>query len=300
MRRIIINADDFGLTSGVNRAIVEAHIRGVVTSSTLMANGAQFDDAVRLASEIPGLSVGCHVMLVDGSPVLKRSEVASLLPRGAQRFRDGLTGFACRAVAGRLDEAQIEEEITAQIRKLQSTGIMVSHLDSHKHTHMFPVVFRAMIRAARQCGIWALRNPFEPLLFFSVRSWKRQFQLGILRSYRARFRHELESAGLTTPDGCIGIAATGGLNFETFRALMENLPEGTWEFVCHPGYNDPELDGLKTRLRASREIELALLTSPEVKELLRREQIDLISYRDFVSHSDATPKVATPLIAKST
>ena len=300
MRRIIINADDFGLTSGVNRAIVEAHIRGVVTSSTLMANGAQFDDAVRLASEIPGLSVGCHVMLVDGSPVLKRSEVASLLPRGAQRFRDGLTGFACRAVAGRLDEAQIEEEITAQIRKLQSTGIMVSHLDSHKHTHMFPVVFRAMIRAARRCGIWALRNPFEPLLFFSVRSWKRQFQLGILRSYRARFRHELESAGLTTPDGCIGIAATGGLNFETFRALMENLPEGTWEFVCHPGYNDPELDGLKTRLRASREIELALLTSPEVKELLRREQIDLISYRDFVSHSDATPKVATPLIAKST
>ena len=300
MRRIIINADDFGLTSGVNRAIVESHVRGVVTSTTLMACGAQFDEAISLASEIPRPSVGCHVVLVDGWPVLKGSEVACLLPRGAQRFRDGLAGFACQAVAGRLDEAQIEEEITAQIRKLQSAGIMASHLDSHKHTHMFPAVFRATIRAARQCGIWALRNPFEPLLFFSVRRWKRQFQLGILRSYRASFRHELESAGLITPDGCIGIAATGGLNFETFRTLMENLPEGTWEFVCHPGYNDPELDGIKTRLRASREIELALLTSPEVKELLRREQIDLISYRDFVSHSDATPKVATPLIAKST
>ena len=281
MRRIIINADDFGLTSGVNRAIVEAHIRGVVTSSTLMANGAQFDDAVRLASEIPGLSVGCHVMLVDGSPVLKRSEVASLLPRGAQRFRDGLTGFACRAVAGRLDEAQIEEEITAQIRKLQSTGIMVSHLDSHKHTHMFPVVFRAMIRAARQCGIWALRNPFEPLLFFSVRSWKRQFQLGILRSYRARFRHELESAGLTTPDGCIGIAATGGLNFETFRALMENLPEGTWEFVCHPGYNDQDLASVGTRLRESRAQELKVLTSGAAHAALEKHGVQLISYHDL-------------------
>jgi chitin disaccharide deacetylase len=300
VRRIIINADDFGLTSGVNRAIVEAHIHGAVASSTLMACGAQFEEAVRLASELPELSVGCHVVLVDGSPVLNRSEVACLLPRQAQTFRDGLTGFACRAMARQLDEGQIEAEITAQIRKLQSAGIKLSHLDSHKHTHMFPVVFRAMIRAARQCGVWALRNPFEPLLFFSVRSWKRQFQLGILRSYRASFRHELEFAGLITPDGCIGIAATGGLNLETFRTLMENLPEGTWEFVCHPGYCDPELAGIKTRLRASREVELALLTSPEVKELLHREQIELISYRDFVSLAGATPKVATPLTAKST
>src|SRR5438067_3610458 len=187
-----------------------------------MACGAQFDEAVRLASELPQLSVGCHVVLVDGSPALNASEVACLLPRQAQNFRDGITGFACRAVAGQLDEAQIEAEITAQIRKLQSTGIEVSHLDSHKHTHMFPVVFRAMIRAARQCGVWALRNPFEPLLFFSVRSWRRQFQLGILRSYRASFRRELESAGLITPDGCIGIAATGGLNLQTFRSLIEN------------------------------------------------------------------------------
>jgi hopanoid biosynthesis associated protein HpnK len=300
VRRIIINADDFGLTSGVNRAIFEAHLRGVVTSSTLMACGAQFEEAVRLTSELPGLSVGCHVVLVDGSPTLNPSQVACLLPPQAQTFRHGLTGFACRAIARQLDEEQIEAEITAQIRKLQSRGIKVSHLDSHKHTHMFPVVFRAMIRAAKQCGVCALRNPFEPLLFFSAGSWKRQFQLGILRSFRASFRHQLKSAGLMTPDGCIGIAATGALNLETFRALIEGLPEGTWEFVCHPGYNDGELDVIKTRLKASREFELTVLTSPEVKELLHREQIDVISYRDFASLAGATPKVARPLTAKST
>ena len=300
MRRIIINADDFGLTSGVNRAIAEAHTGGVVTSSTLMACGAKFEESVRLASGMPELSVGCHVVLVDGSPVLGKTEVACLLSAPGRRFRDGLAGFASRTITGQLDEDQIQAEIIAQIRKLQSAGIKVSHVDSHKHTHMFPTVFRALIRGATTCGVLAVRNPFEPLLFFSIRSWKRQFQLGILRGYRASFRHALEAAGMTTPDGCIGIAATGGLNFEIFRALMQNLPEGTWEFVCHPGYNDPELGGIKTRLRDAREKELALLTSEEVKELLRHEQIDLISYRDFISSANAIPKVATPLTAKST
>src|SRR5262249_25612756 len=153
----------------------------------------------------------------------------------------------------RLDEDQIEAEITAQIRKLQAAGIQVSHLDSHKHTHMFPVVFRPMLRAARSCGIRAVRNPFEPLVFARVRDWKRCFELRILSSLGAGFRSEMSQAGVKTPDGSIGIIATGGLDRETFRALVENLPEGTWEFVSHPGYNDADLASVKTRLRHTRE-----------------------------------------------
>jgi chitin disaccharide deacetylase len=300
VRRIIINADDFGITSGVNRGIAEAHTRGVVTSSTLMVCGVRFDEAVGLSAQLPKLSVGCHVVLLDGTPSSNASEVTCLVANSGKQFRDGITEFAWQAVTGRLDEEQIEAEITAQIHKLQSAGISVSHVDSHKHTHMFPVVFRAMLRAATNCGVKAVRNPFEPLLFFSMRNWKRQFQLGILRSFRRAFREQLTDAGVATPDGCIGIAATGGLNFDTFRALMENLPEGTWEFVSHPGYNDEELRGTRTRLRESREKELALLTSPVVKELLDREEIVLISYLDLVSPSPATPKVQAPLAAKST
>ncbi len=284
MRRLIINADDFGLTSGVNRGILESHQSGVVTSSTLMACGAQFQEGVALALQVPRLSVGCHVVLVDGAPVLSVEQLSSLAIAGSPpRFRESLIGFAGRAAAGRLDQEQIEQEVTAQIQKLQAAGIDVSHLDSHKHTHMFPVVLRGMLRAAKNCGVRAIRNPFEPLVFAKVGSWKRQFQLRILQRYRETFRNELAEAAMVTPDGCIGIAVTGGLTLAAFQSLIENLPEGTWELVSHPGYIDEDLDEIKTRLRASREKELAILTSAAAKESLRRAQIELISYRELAA-----------------
>ena len=281
-RRLIINADDFGLTSGVNRGILESHTNGVVTSTTLMACGAKFDEAVALAKEAPRLSVGCHAVLVDGSPALNASQVTSLIvSHHPPRFRESLMTFACLVSAGRLDQAQIEAEVTAQIKKLQAAGIPVSHVDSHKHTHMFPAVLRGVLRAANNCGIRAMRNPFEPLVFASLLHWKRQFQLRLLQSLRARFQGMLAEAGVATPDGCVGIAATGGLTLQTFQSLLHNLPQGTWEFVSHPGYNDPDLDRVKTRLRASREEEMKILTSPDTREALQRENIELISYREL-------------------
>lgn len=296
MRRLIVNADDFGLTSGVNRAIIESHEHGIVTSATLMARGAKFQEAVDSASRNPRLSVGCHVLLVDASPVLDVRQVSSLATTnsGEPKFRDSLISFAGLALAARLDEDQIEAEITAQIRNLQTAGIRVSHLDSHKHTHMFPVVFRPMLRAARTCGVSAVRNPFEPLLFAGTKNWRRRVQLGILRSFRTSFRKQLHDSGITTPDGCVGIVATGGLTQDRFRQLIQNLPEGTWEFVTHPGYNDADLDGIHTRLRRSREKELAILTSPETKELIQREQIELISYHEFGLFSQQSPEVPSP------
>jgi chitin disaccharide deacetylase len=296
VRRLIVNADDFGLTAGVNRGIVETHTLGLVTSSTLMASGPAFENAVALAKQTPSLSVGCHVLLVDGSPILPIEQVSSLASAdsGAPKFRDSIVKFACLAMARKLDEDEIEAEIMAQIRKLQSAGIQVSHLDSHKHTHMFPVVFRPMLRAAKKCGVPAVRNPFEPLVFASASEWKRRFQLGILGPFGASFRKALNDAGLMTPGGCIGIIASGGLNLRTFRALIENLPEGTWEFVSHPGYNDAELAGVKTRLRESREKELEILTSPEAKELVHRQGVELISYSEFAQQPSRSTKVLRP------
>lgn len=291
-----MNADDFGLTPGVNRGILEAHTRGIVTSATLMACGAACDEAVALSRSTPSLSVGCHVLLVDSSPILSFEEVSSFASSnsGSACFRESIVSFACLAATKRLREDQIEAETTAQIRKLQAAGIQVSHLDSHKHTHMFPAVFKPMLRAAKRCGIRAIRNPFEPLIFASTRYWKRAFQLGILRSFRSGFRRALDEAGLRTPDGCVGIAATGGLTQRSFNDLVTNLPQGTWEFVSHPGYNDADLEAVKTRLRASRERELAILTSQQSKELLAREKVDLISYRDFASEAGKLPSVLAP------
>lgn len=286
MRRLIINADDFGLTHGVNRAIAEAHQHGVVTSATLMANGAAFEDAARIARSAPRLGVGCHVLLVDGSPILESAQVSSLLtsPDGKQ-FGTGIAKFSLRALSGRLESSQVEAEVTAQIRKLQSAGIAVSHLDSHKHTHMFPSVFRPLLHAARECGVRAVRNPFDVIRISLAAGrpglWKRYGEVKLLRNLANQFRKATQEAGVITPDGTLGIAVTGALDDRLFRLIIEKLPEGTWEFVSHPGYDDAELDGVQTRLRESREQELLVLKSPQTRDLLARSGIELISYRDL-------------------
>ena len=278
-----MNADDFGLTRGVNRAIVEARTHGIVTSTTLMANSAAFDEAIGFAKSDDSWSVGCHVVLLDGRPLCESSRISSLIEvKNGHAFRDGVAGFAVRALAGRIDSEQVEAETTAQIRKLQSNGLKVSHVDTHKHTHMFPAALEGILRAARTCGITAIRNPFEVVAanFARVQRglWKRYAQVKTLRGLAGGFRRAVARAGLRTPDGTLGIVATGHLNGNLFQNIADNMPEGTWEFVCHPGYVDSDLDGVRTRLRRQREEELAVLTSPEAKSALERRGIALISY----------------------
>lgn len=291
MRRLIVNADDFGFTPGINRAIVETHTRGIVTSSTLMANGRAFEDAVSAAATVTNLSVGCHVVLIDGEPVLDAQRLPSLTvahPSGP-RFRDGIKSFAARALTGRLNAVEIEAEAEAQIRKLQSAGVSVSHVDTHKHTHLFPAVLRPLLRAARACGVQAIRNPFGPrkplksaTLLTRPSLWTRYAEVRILRTLAARFRDTANREGLVTPDGTLGVVVTGALDEKLFRAIAAAIPEGTWEFVCHPGYNDDDLKSAKTRLRQSRETELRVLTMPEARQLLLDQGIVLISYRELV------------------
>ena len=283
VRRLIVNADDFGLTSGVNRAILEAHQSGVVTSATLMANAGAFVQAVELAQSAPELGLGCHVVLVDGTPLSNASQVSSLLHNGNVQFHESLARFAVLALRRRLDAEQIEREVTAQIRKIQSAGITLSHLDTHKHTHMFPSVLKPILRAAQKCGIPAIRNPFETVrlaqLVENPGSWKRWLEVRTLHRWTAQFHREVEAAGVATPDGTIGIVATGALQGRWLRFLLQNLPKGTWELVCHPGHNDAELQAVRTRLRAAREQELEALTSRDIRQVLSQRGVELISYR---------------------
>jgi len=296
VRRLIVNADDFGFTAGVNRAIVEAHTHGIVTSSTLMANGRAFDDAVSLAKTIPRLSVGCHIVLIDGRPVLDAARLPSITAKssGEARFRDGLKSFAARALAGRLDPEEIETEATAQIRKIQSAGIAVTHVDSHKHTHLFPAVLRPLLRAARGCGVRAIRNPFGPRqamrsgdLLSRPSLWTRYAEVRVLRSLSGRFSTAAKKERFVTPDGTLGVVVTGALDETLFRSIAAIIPEGTWEFVYHPGYNDGDLKSAKTRLRESREKELRVLTLPEAREMLSNQGISLVSYRDLVARESS-------------
>jgi hopanoid biosynthesis associated protein HpnK len=285
VRRLIINADDFGLTAGVNLAIAQANRFGVLTSATIMANARAFNEAASLARTQPGLKTGCHIVLIDGDPV---SANLATLTNGSSRFRSSLKEFALAAVRRRLSADEIQREAEAQIRKIQSQGITLTHIDSHKHTHMFPHVLRPVLRAARACGIHAVRNPFEPLrtwpggvLLGAPALWLRCAGVMTFQMFAAEFRRALKEEGMRSTDGTVGIAATGKLDQKMLRSILKGLPEGTWELVCHPGYSDADLKNAGTRLTASREIELGALTSAETKEALARQKIELLSYADL-------------------
>ena len=285
MRRLIVNADDFGLTSGVNRAIIEGNRSGIVTSATLMANANATESAIDLAQALGSLKTGCHVVLIDGVPL---TENLPSLAGNSQRFRSSLKQFAVAAIRKQIAADEIQREVEAQIRKLQSQGINLTHLDSHKHTHMFPHILRPMVRAAKACSIRAIRNPFEPIrcwpagmMFRSPGLWLRSAGVMTFQMFAAEFRRVLKEEGITSTDGTVGIAVTGLLNRQRLMQILEALPEGTWELVCHPGYSDFDLKAAGTRLTRSREVELAALTAAEIKKALARHQIDLISYADL-------------------
>ncbi len=253
-----------------------------------MANGPAFEEAAHLAKTLPNISVGCHIVLTDGEPVLSAQQLPSLTRTTS--FRDGMMSFAARATTGRMSASEITAEATAQIRKIQSSGVAASHIDTHKHTHLFPGILRPLLRAASNCGIRAVRNPFGPRL--PLRSnqllsrpslWTRHIEVRILGAFAGKFRAAVDREGFTSPDGTLGIVVTGALDESLFLAIARSIPEGTWEFVCHPGYNDADLQAGKTRLRASRETELRVLTLPAARDVLTQQGIQLISYRDLVS-----------------
>jgi predicted glycoside hydrolase/deacetylase ChbG (UPF0249 family) len=252
----------------------------------MMANGATFAEAVELAKRHPQLGIGCHVVLIDGEPLVDAEKLPSLTE--SRRFRDKLKSFAGRALTGRIAEGEIFAEAAAQIRKLQASGISVSHVDTHKHTHLFPKILRPVLRASRECGVRAVRNPFGPRLPMHSSQlmrrpnlWSRYAQLRILGGFARKFHSTVAQEGFITTDGTLGIEVTGTLDETLFHAIAESIPEGTWEFVCHPGYNDADLQRANTRLRESRETELRVLTLPAAREILEQQGIELISYRDL-------------------
>jgi predicted glycoside hydrolase/deacetylase ChbG (UPF0249 family) len=246
----------------VNRAVAELHASGVLTSATLMAQAASAKDAAELALSTPSLGVGCHVVLVDGQPVLPPDEIPTLVDRKTGLFYPALGTFLGQLLLGRIREAEVEAEAAAQIALLQKQGLQLSHIDTHKHTHMFPAVLRPVLRAAREAGIRAVRNPFEPA--WSGRATPhapllRRIEVGALRRLEPAFRRIVAGEGFNTTDGALGVLATGTLDLATLASLLKKIPPGTWELVIHPGYNDHDLAQAHTRLLASREIERVAL-----------------------------------------
>ncbi len=283
---LIINADDFGLTAGINRSIAELHRAGVLTSATLMATGAAFDDAVAISHALPSLGVGCHVVFTDGTPASSPASVPSLIGPDGKTFRPSLLDFVRALMSGHIREIDIERETEAQISRLQQAGISITHVDTHKHTHLFPGVTRPLLRVLERSGITAIRDPFEPpfLQRLAHAGLKRRLQIGLLNRLRPSFdRHpQLQTRTVLTTNGTVGVSATGNLNPETLSEILAALPaSGAYELVCHPGYNDQDLDRVTTRLRAHREIEMQSLLSILPTVLAQPDRIRLIHYGEL-------------------
>ena len=234
MKSLIINADDFGFTRDVNAGIVEAHRSGVLTSATLMANGDAFADAVQLASECKTLDVGVHLVFVQGASLL----TGKPLPATPRQLLPAL-------IRGELD---VYAEGRAQIQKIMESGIRPTHVDTHKHTHLLPWIFRAASKLAQEFGIAYVRLP--PKL-----------PRGLYRRLARRY-------DVSLTDHFLGFELTGSLTENTLLRVLRKLPEGSSELMCHPGRLGPELAAAETRLKESRVRELEALTSPGVRRFI--------------------------------
>jgi hopanoid biosynthesis associated protein HpnK len=287
VKNLIVNADDLGWTEGVNAGIAEAHRNGIVTSASLLANGAAFGAAVELARNTPGLGVGVHLNLSDGAPAAPRELVTSLT-NDAGEFEGGPENLLLRMAKRGLTLREVEQEWDAQIGKVRDAGIEPTHLDGHKHVHMLPGLFEIALRLAKRHGIGAVRVAHEASSLRTALSagdelhaavvLKQGVQARGLKLLARDAREQAQRAGISTADYFCGIAHTGEMTKEGVARLLRNLPEGTTELMCHPGYLDHELQKTATRLQASRQMEVEILTDAGIRNLVASQGIRLIDY----------------------
>ena len=288
MKNLIVNADDLGWSEGVNRGIAEAHRKGLVTSTSLLANSRSFESALAVARSNPELGVGVHLNLSNGAPTANPGQVRGLLNTSGE-FEGGPETLILRIASRSLQLNEVEREWDAQIRRIRDAGITPTHLDGHKHVQMLPGLFQIALRLAKQHNIRAIRISHEAskLRALLASGGQHKTRVVLKQGVQARglkllardAREMADRAGLVTTDHFCGIAQTGVMTREGVEALLKNLPDGTTELMCHPGYSDEELRRSDTRLQESRQSELAILTDPRIRKLVAIQAIRLISYQ---------------------
>jgi hopanoid biosynthesis associated protein HpnK len=277
LKKLIVTADDWGLTPAVNLGVVRAFQDGIVTSASLLVTGSAFENAVALARENPKLDVGLHLALVEERAVLGREVLPTLLDETGRLPRTS-GEFIRRAILGRISWHEVEREIAAQIALFQKTGLRFSHLNSHQHLHMFPAVFQLVRRLTRGMdNVW-IRNPAGPWRKAPcVRMGRWLQQLGLnLTCLSARRLHGPPLPQM--PDGMYGFEVSGRLTRSALEEILRKIPDGLYELICHPGEDDAE-----TRTRYSHwgyrwAEELEALTARETRVVLQEQGIVLTSF----------------------
>lgn len=279
--RLIVNADDLGMSDGINRAIFSAHERGIVTSTSLMAVGAAFDSAVRDARGHERLGVGVHLCLHDEKPVLPPGAVRTLV--GADGKMRPLSQVLRRLLTGRLDASEIAAEYAAQVARARDAGIDVTHLDSHCHLHAFPPVARVVRRVAAQFGIVCVRKPEASRLSDYVGAPLGRYPVALMITLCNKLsRAALGDAGVRTTHRFAGMVRSGTVDAAWLAKAVASLEPARWtELVIHPGDGSPLYGAQDDHGPAQRKVEWDAVTSPLVLEAVRARGVKLVNYRDL-------------------
>ncbi|HEY4504431.1 MAG TPA: ChbG/HpnK family deacetylase [Candidatus Paceibacterota bacterium] len=260
MRRLIVNADDFGWSESVNRGIIDCYRYGIVTSTSLLATGFAFDGAISLAKQNPGLKIGVHLNFYRGEPLLPES---GRLPESVPRFVLGM-------LAGKSKLEIIEREFRAQIEKVKIAGLKISHLNSEKHLHHWPSIFELVCRLASEYKIPYVRLVRERFSLNSV-----SVVLTLFSNYNAKV---LSKYGLTGADRTIGVSECPA-DLVALERLLKGVKDNTTEFIVHPGYLDDEFwqlqKNVNNKLTYSRKAEMITLSSVEARKLIQKYEISL-------------------------
>lgn len=274
LRLLIVNADDYGLTPGISRGILEAHRNGVVTSTSLIATGPAFDKTLGWLDDAPDLALGVHFAAVgEDPPLLSAAEIPTLVDHRGH-FPLTWSTFLARAAAGRIDADDLRREFRAQLEAVSASGRTLTHADAHQHLHLWPLVRRVVLELATEFQIPAVRLP-------RFTGWS-PTALGV-RALRADTRRQLRAAGRTfTTDGC-GIDVAGRLDSGRFTTAMEAFARGrrtSAELTVHPGA-DPDPDRRRYAWGFDWATELTTLCAPATRTLIARQGYTLGTYGDL-------------------
>lgn len=284
MKQLIITSDDFGLSSGVNRAVEQGWRGGLLTCASIMSGAAAFGEAVKIARRNPGLQVGLHLTLVQGRAVLPPGDIPGLVDKDGN-FSNNPVAAGFRYFMDRGLYCQLKREIEAQIVKVLDAGIPLTHIDGHLNIHLHPTVFRILVELMPRYGITTFRlareRLAENLCFDRERRFGKTVETYIFRRLTDQARPELDRLGIRYAAEVKGLLNSGRMTEEYVLNIIDGMHDGLTEFYFHPGIlPDTEISRRMPDYRHQEE--LAAITSPKVRERLRELQIQVQNYRGEV------------------
>jgi len=281
MKNLIVNADEFGLTKAVSKGILEAFYNGIVTNTTMMVNMPSSEHAFQLIKKNADLKVGVHLNITDGRPVLFPNKIKTLVDK--KGFFLDLRTLLIRIISKKINYGEVENEFRAQVKKALDQGIKITHLDGHRHIHMYPPILKRAIRVAQEVGVNKMRYSYEPFSLYLIDNlFSFSFiKKGIVSFYSLLCKNLLIEDKIAFNEYFLGMSQLGAQNSDmTFKKILHLVKHGNTELICHPAYIDEELKRINPYVYP-RLKELKALTNPTTKKLIKKLNINLISYDDL-------------------